>query len=235
MKFNNNKTTFKNPLSYFNLLIVITFFSFFQINSLKAQTSIQSNESNTEEVDWNVATTEIKEKELTKEEKEFALQTELEWQKWEKENASQISTPTYNAENSIEETQTNKVKSPTEILMSTLVGNWEGFYGGSKAYINFKENKTVVINTSAFSNIPSASGRDHTQLYYEIDASKSPYRLIFYNRDKEIKGVFRIQDNNQITICHNFKNDEQPKEIDNKYTVINFYKLDTITKEKKAN
>lgn len=232
MKFNNNKMTFKSPLNYFNLLIVVAFFSFFQINSLKAQSSIQSNESNTEDLDWNVGTSDlkIKEKELTKEEKEFAIQTELEWQKWEKENAPKISTPTYSIENSTEEVETNKIKSPTEILMSTLIGNWEGFYGGSKAYINFKENKTVVINTSIFSNIPSASGRDHTQLYYEIDASQSPYRLIFYNRDKEIKGVFRIQDNNQITICHNFKNDEQPTEIDNKYTTFTLYKV-----EKKEN
>lgn len=237
MKFNNNKTKSKSLLHYFNLVVVLASFSFFQPTSLKAQNSIQSNESNTEELDWNVGTSDlkIKEKELTKEEKEFAIQTELEWQKWEKENAPKISTPTYSVENSTEnsteESETNRVKSPTEILISALVGNWEGFYGGSKAYINFKENKTVVINTSAFSNIPSASGRDHTQLYYEIDASQSPYRLIFYNRDKEIKGVFRIQDNNQITICHNFKNDQQPTEIDTKYTVMTFYKLDTTKKE----
>lgn len=110
--------------------------------------------------------------------------------------------------------------------MSNLIGNWEGFYGGSKAYIEFKENKTVVINTSVFSNVPSASGREHTQLYYEIDASQSPYRLIFYNRDKEIKGVFRVNDTNQITLCHNFKNNEQPQEIDNNYTIFTFYRLE---------
>ncbi|PIY13281.1 MAG: hypothetical protein COZ18_00160 [Flexibacter sp. CG_4_10_14_3_um_filter_32_15] len=226
MKSNNKKTIQSrksNLQNYSSLLFVLAFLFFFQINSAKAQNAIQSSETTTtEELDWNVDTTE--KTELTQEEKELAQQTEAGWENWDAEHPSETSVIIYDDE---ETKETNKVKSPTEILMSALVGNWEGFYGGSKAYINFKANKTVVINTSMFSNIPSASGREHTQLYYEIDASKSPYRLIFYNRDKEIKGIFRINDNNQITICHNFKNDEQPQNIDNKYTVINFSKIET--------
>ncbi len=201
------------------LFIAFILFSFFQMNFTKAQTAIQVNESNTEELDWNVGTTE-----LTEEEKKLAEETDLAWHKWDAEHPNATVTVIYEEKVNAE---SNKVKSPNEILRSALIGKWEGFYGGRKAYINFKENKTVVMNTSAFSNIPSTSGREHTQLYYEIDASQSPYRLIFYNRDKEIKGVFRIQDNNQITICHNFKNDEQPQEISNKYTTISFYKLET--------
>ena len=199
------------------LLFVFVLFSLFQMNFAKAQNSIQSKPT-TEELDWSVGTTE-----LTEEEKIQAKQTALDWEKWDAEHPAEA---TKAIQEQKENAESNKVKSPNEILISTLIGTWEGFYEGSKAYINFKENKTVVINTSVFSNIPSASGREHTQLYYEIDASQSPYRLIFYNRDKEIKGVFRIQDNNQITICHNFKNNEQPKEISNKYTLLTFYKLE---------
>ncbi len=204
------------PLSFLGLLVV---FVLFQFNYVEAQNTIQSNEKTNEEASWNLPVVE----ELTQEEKELAEKTALGWEKWDAENPSESSTVLYEQE---ELKETNKAKSPNEVLMSTLIGNWEGFYGGSKAYINFRENKTVVINTSIFSNLPSASGREHTQFYYEIDASKSPYRLIFYNRDREIKGVFRIQDNKQITICHNFKNNEQPQEIDNKYTIMNFYKLE---------
>ncbi|WP_338762324.1 hypothetical protein WAF17_17405 [Bernardetia sp. ABR2-2B] len=222
MKFNNKKSPRYELLNYFTLLFILVFCSFFQINSVEAQNAVQANETDTEELDWNVGGT--KNNELTKEEKELAQQTALGWEQWDKEHPSETSVIIYDAEKSVE---TNKVKSPNEILRSTLIGNWEGFYGGSKAYINFKENKTVIINTSVFSNIPSASGREHTQLYYEVDASQSPYKLTFYNRNKEIKGVFRINDNNQITMCHNFNTDEEPKEINNKYTLINFYKLES--------
>ncbi|WP_338814488.1 hypothetical protein V9L05_04120 [Bernardetia sp. Wsw4-3y2] len=225
MKYNNKNTRPSKSINYFILLIVLVIFFGFQINSVNAQNTIESNETVTEILNWNVETTENNE--ATKEEKELAEQTALGWDKWDAEHPTESSTIIYD-----EEVENNKVKSPTEVLRSALIGNWEGFYGGSKAYINFKENKTVVINTSVFSNVPSASGREHTQLYYEIDASQSPYKLTFYNRNKEIKGVFRINDNNQITICHNFNTTEQPKEIDNKYTVINFYKLET-QKEKK--
>jgi hypothetical protein len=211
-----------SKINYFNFLIALAFLAFFQINSVEAQNAIESNEATTEELDWNIATNQTNQ--LTKEAKELALQTELSWAKWDAEHPSENSVTIHDEE---EVKESNKVKSPNEVLRSALIGNWEGFYGGGEAYITFKENKTVIINTSVFSNIPSTSGREHTQFYYEIDASQSPYRLIFYNRDREIKGVFRIQDNNQITICHNFNSDEQPKEIDNKYTVINFSKIET--------
>lgn len=218
MKYYNKNLAFSNLPHYFSLLIITSFFSFFQVNAATAQTSIQSNETPSQELDWNVPTTE-----LTEEEKKLAEQTALGWAKWDAENPNEASTVIYESE---EAKESNKVKSPNEVLKDALIGSWEGFYGGNKAYIIFNENKTVVINTSVFSNVPSASGREHTQLYYEIDASKSPYRLIFYNRDKEIKGVFRIQNNNQIILCHNFKNEEQPQEIDNKYTVFTLYKLE---------
>ncbi|WP_375559655.1 hypothetical protein ACE193_18240 [Bernardetia sp. OM2101] len=222
----SNKTTeqikLSKSLNYSSLLIVVAFFSFFQINSVKAQ----SNEVAAEDLEWNVE--EKDNNGLTQEEKELAKQTELGWEKWDAEHPSESSVIIYENEQSKE---TNKIKSPNEILMETLVGNWEGFYGGRGAYITFKENKTVILNTSVFSNIPSASGREHTQFYYEIDASQSPYRLIFYNRDREIKGVFRINDTNQITICHNFNSNEQPKEIDNKYTIINFSKIENKKEE----
>lgn len=219
MKY-NNKTEQSKLSKLINYVSLLMIFAFFQINSVEAQNAIQSNETTTEELDWNVAATENNE--LTQEEKELAQQTELGWDKWDAENPSESSVVIYDDE---EPKEPNKIKSPNEILRSVLVGNWEGFYGGRKAYITFKANKTVVINTSVFSNIPSASGREHTQFYYEIDASKSPYRLIFYNRDREIKGVFRINDTNQITICHNFNSEQQPQEIDNKYTLINFSKI----------
>lgn len=217
-KFNNKKSNSSKLLNYSSFLVVLIFISFFQI----AFTQAQSNETNTEELDWGVEETE--KDELTQEEKELAEQTASGWEKWDEQHPTESSVVIYGNE---ETKETNKVKSPNEILREKLVGNWEGFYGGRGAYITFKENKTVVINTSVFSNIPSASGREHTQFYYEIDASKSPYRLIFYNRNREIKGVFRINNNNQITICHNFKNNEQPKEIDNKYTIINFSKIES--------
>ena len=231
MESTNNKTQQLNSsnIYYFSLVIVLAFFSFFHVNSVAAQNSIQSNETSTEELDWNVGIAENNE--LTPEEQELARETALAWEKWDAEHPVKSAVVISKEESK----ELNKVKSPTEILMSALVGYWEGFYGGSKAYINFKENKTVVINTSVFSNVPSASGREHTQLYYEIDASQSPYKLIFYNRDREIKGVFRILDNNQITICHNFKNDEQPKDIDNKYTIINFYKIENTKQQDQQN
>ncbi len=222
MKTYKTQPKSSNFLNYFNLLIVVIFFSAFQVNPLRAQNNTnQSNKTTDQDEDWNVATTD--QGNLTKEEKELAQQTALGWEKWDAANPSEASVVMYDIE---EEEQKNKIKSPNQVLMSALIGNWKGFYGGSKAYINFNKNKTVVINTSVFSNLPSASGREHTQLYYEIDASKSPYRLIFYNRDKEIKGVFRLNDNDKITLCHNFDNKEQPQEIDNKYTIINFSKVE---------
>ena len=220
----NDKSKFLGE--YYLRIIMVLFFSLLQISVVRAQSFIQSNEETGQELDWNAETT--NKKSLTKEEKELAEQTAESWEKWDKANPSESSVIIYKQEYSEEG---NKIKSPNEILMNMLVGNWEGFYGGSKAYINFAENKTVVINTSVFSNVPSASGREHIQLYYEIDASKSPYRLIFYNRDKEIKGVFRINDTNSITICHNFNNDEQPGEIDSKYAVINFSKVEVEKEE----
>lgn len=215
MKANNKNKKLKSS-TY--LLILIVIFSFFQAGVVKAQDTETTGETELNEADWNVASNQD-----TKQEAELAEQQKL-WDEWDAAH------PSENLEGSVviyEETEEkkNRVKSPNEVLTETLIGNWEGFYGGSEAYISFKENKTVTINTSIFSNVPSASGKGYVQYYYEIDASKSPYQLIFYNRNREIKGVFRINNENSITICHNFKNDEQPQEIDNKYTIMNLSKV----------
>ena len=215
MKANNKNKKLKSS-TY--LLILIVIFSFFQAGVVKAQDVETTGETELNEADWNVASNQD-----TEQEAELAEQQKL-WDEWDAAH------PSENPESSVviyEETEEkkNRVKSPNEVLTETLIGNWEGFYGGSEAYISFKENKTVTINTSIFSNVPSASGKGYVQYYYEIDASKSPYQLIFYNRNREIKGVFRINNENSITICHNFKNDEQPQEIDNKYTIMNLSKV----------
>ncbi|WP_291725463.1 hypothetical protein [Bernardetia sp.] len=220
MKFKHNSYLIR-PKIKTTLISVFSMVLCFLMGIANGQNVKSYDNTTTEDTDWNIATKQ--DNTLTDEEKEQQEQQKL-WDEWDAKNASDLPENTVVIYGDVEE-EKNRVKSPNEILMETLVGNWEGFYGGSEAYINFRENKTVIINTSVFSNAPSASGKGYVQYYYEIDASKSPYRLIFYNRDREIKGVFRINNTNSITLCHNFKDDKQPKEIDNKYTILNFSKM----------
>ncbi len=157
MNYNNKKNQqlrHFHSKKYFSILVVLSLFSFFQVSSVKAQTAIESNKSNqttieetVEELDWNVGTEATIQDD--KKNEQLEEQTALGWEKWDAAHTSDGTTTVYEY-NEEEIKETKKVKSPNEILMASLIGNWEGFYGGSKAYISFKENKTVTINTSIF-------------------------------------------------------------------------------------
>lgn len=119
--------------------------------------------------------------------------------------------------------------SPEQILKETLEGPWKAFYNGRKTYITFNSDNSVIMRLGVRSNGSANTSEYHTnydEMYYEIDASVSPYKLVLYNGEKEIKGVFRIINDDQIITCHNFKSDYQPKKIDDKYTVLNLYRVD---------
>ncbi|WP_338762326.1 hypothetical protein WAF17_17410 [Bernardetia sp. ABR2-2B] len=124
-------------------------------------------------------------------------------------------------------TQDNLI-TPNEILKETLEGAWEAFYNGRKTYITFNEDNSVIMRLGVRSNGSANTNEANTnydQMYYEIDASVSPYKLVIYNNEKEIKGLFRIVNDDQIITCHNFNSDYQPKEIDSDYTVLTLYRV----------
>ena len=126
--------------------------------------------------------------------------------------------------------QTQDVRvTPEQILKETLQGPWKAFYNGTKTYITFNEDNSVIMRLGVRSNGSADTNEYNTnygEMYYEIDASVSPYKLTLYNGKKEIKGVFRIVNDNQIITCHNFKSDYQPKEIDDDFVILTLYRVD---------
>lgn len=108
-----------------------------------------------------------------------------------------------------------------------LVGAWETELNGETNYFTFNEDNSLIVRSDVFSN-SSANTNDKQvgEMSYKINASTTPNQITIYRGNSVMKGVFRIDNSEKISLCLNMEdNDYQPTTFTDDYLIMTLYKV----------